>query len=100
LVVGNADDSDIVFGTGQATGIADYLPQSEEGVTLFTTRTIEVAVSLIRGDVLELGLIVGQEGPSPRQYREGDLSIAQAAAYLNRTGVSIAKYLQLLQHKE
>lgn len=54
-MVDNADDWDVVIGSRQTEGIADYLPQSEEGVILFTTRAREVAVSLTRGDVLKLG---------------------------------------------
>ena len=46
LVVDNADDVEILFGTGQSKGIVNYLPESEEGVAVFTTRTLEVAVSL------------------------------------------------------
>ncbi|KAF2474350.1 TPR repeat protein [Lindgomyces ingoldianus] len=121
LVVDNADNPDIVFGTGQATGIANYLPQSEEGVTLFTTRTQQIAADLTRGDVLELGPMNRQDaGNFLKKSLTGKdllcdntkketfldeltylpLAIAQAAAYLNRTGVSIAKYLQLLQSTE
>lgn len=61
LVVDNVANSDIVFGIGRATGIADYLPQSEEDVTLFTIRTQEIAASLTHGDVLELGPINRQD---------------------------------------
>jgi hypothetical protein len=57
LVLDNADDLDILFGIGQLKGIVDYLLGSEDGLTLYTTRTQEVAVSLTRGDVIELGLM-------------------------------------------
>jgi tetratricopeptide (TPR) repeat protein len=120
LVVDNVDDPDIVFGTERAAGIADYLPQSEEGVILFTTRTKEVAASLTPGDVLELGPMSRQDASDflEKMLIKKDilrdnteetlldeltclpLAIAQAAAFLNRTGVSIAKYLQLLQSTE
>jgi tetratricopeptide (TPR) repeat protein len=120
LVVDNVDDPDIVFGTEQAAGIADYLPQSEEGVILFTTRTKEIAASLTPGDVLELGPMSRQDASDFLEkmlikkdlIREDTeetlldeltylpLAIAQAAAFLNKTGVSIATYLQLLQSTE
>jgi tetratricopeptide (TPR) repeat protein len=120
LVVDNADDADILFGTGQVKGIVDYLPQSEEGIILFTTRTLEVADSLTRGDVLELGPMDRQDASEFleklirkdlfRNIESRDalldeltclpLAISQAAAYLNKTGMSIAKYLQLLRSTE
>ena len=55
LVLDNADDADILFGARQSKSIVDYLPQSEEGVIVYTRRTLEVAVSLTRRDVIELG---------------------------------------------
>ena len=61
LVVDNADDPDVLFGSGQSPGIVDYLPESEGGTTVYTTRTLEVAVSLTRGDVLELGAMDWQD---------------------------------------
>lgn len=57
LVLDNADDHDILYGTEHAPGIIDYLPENERGMTVFTTRVQELAVSLTRGDVLELGSI-------------------------------------------
>lgn len=39
LVVDNADDEEILFGTAEnCQGVVDYLPNSEDGLTLFTTR--------------------------------------------------------------
>ncbi|KAH7074944.1 hypothetical protein BKA63DRAFT_543623 [Paraphoma chrysanthemicola] len=121
LVLDNADDADILFGTGQLKGIIDYLPQSEEGVTVYTTRTLEVAVSLTRGDVMEL---VAMNRLDAAEFLEKSLirkdlldngaattelldeltclplAIAQAAAYLNINRMSIAKYLRLLRSTE
>jgi hypothetical protein len=54
LVIDNADDPDILFGARQLKGIVDYLPKSETGVVVYTTRTLEVAEET-RGDVVELG---------------------------------------------
>jgi len=39
LIVDNADDMEIVTGSKQVRGIADYLPHSNEGLVLFTTCT-------------------------------------------------------------
>jgi tetratricopeptide (TPR) repeat protein len=120
LVVDNADDADIFFGTEQSRGIIDYLPESETGVTVYTTRTLEVA-ELTRGDVIEVGAMDQQDAAAflTKSLTRKDLlrndttttelldelaclplAIAQAAAYLNRNRMSVAKYLQLLRSTE
>ena len=121
LVVDNADDPDIVFGNQQSKGVVGYLPESEQGVVVYTTRTTEVAVSLTHGDVLELGAMVRQDAKEflsksliNKDLLSDDttthklldeltylpLAIAQAAAYLNINRVAIAKYLRLLHNTE
>jgi tetratricopeptide (TPR) repeat protein len=121
LVVDNADNPDILFGAGQSKGIIEYLPESEGGLVVYTTRTLEVAVSLTRSDVLELGAMDRGDATDflSRSLRKKSLlrdetttnkllnelmclplAIAQAAAYLNINQVSIAKYLQLLHSTE
>ncbi|KAI1670785.1 HET-domain-containing protein [Pyrenophora tritici-repentis] len=121
LVLDNADDHDILYGTEHAAGIIDYLPESEKGMTVFTTRVQELAVSLTRGDVLELGFM---SKPDATNFLEKSLirknlteereeieelldelaclplAIAQAAAYLNMNRTTITKYLRLLRHTE
>jgi tetratricopeptide (TPR) repeat protein len=120
LVVDNADDPDILFGAGQSKGIVDYLPKSETGVVVYTTRTPEVAEET-RGDVIELGAMDRQDAVAfltklltRKELLRDDttltelldeltylpLAIAQAAAYLNRNCMSVAKYLQLLRSTE
>jgi tetratricopeptide (TPR) repeat protein len=120
LVVDNADDLNIFFGVGQSRGIADYLPQSDDGVIVYTTRTPEVA-ELARGDVIEIGSMNHQDAiaflkktltrksllsnsATAKQLLEElaylPLAIAQAAAYLNKNNMSIAKYLRLLRNTE
>ncbi|KAL8312995.1 hypothetical protein RB597_008976 [Gaeumannomyces tritici] len=55
LVVDNADDADILFGSpDMPSGLTDYLPESEAGLVLFTTRPKKVAVSVAGSDVVEL----------------------------------------------
>ncbi|KAF2627821.1 HET-domain-containing protein [Macroventuria anomochaeta] len=121
LVLDNADDHNILFGTEYGAGIIDYLPESEKGMTVFTTRVQELAVSLTRGDVLELG---SMNTPEATDFLEKSLvkkslaedrkeveelldelaclplAIAQAAAYLNMNRTTITKYLRLLRHTE
>ncbi|KAL8299083.1 hypothetical protein RB593_009136 [Gaeumannomyces tritici] len=119
LIVDNADDADLLFGSPDTpSGLADYLPESEDGLVLFTTRSREVAVSVAGSDVVELsemdpqeaadylekllirkGLLL-DEGESTKLLKELTylpLAITQAAAYLNTIQVSIAEYLKLLR---
>jgi hypothetical protein len=123
LIVDNADDISLLFGNEQQSqGIADYLPQSENGRILFTTRYQEVAVSLVDSDVIELDEMYKQEAVTflekslaRKHLLDNDiittelldeltylpLAIAQAAAYFNRNkNTSIADYLRLLRNTE
>ncbi|KAH8698246.1 P-loop containing nucleoside triphosphate hydrolase protein [Phaeosphaeriaceae sp. PMI808] len=120
LVLDNADDSEIVFGTNQLKGVVNYLPESEQGITLFTTRVREIAISLTRGDVLELEQMSKEDAATfltkslIRQNLYDNtamaelldelaylpLAITQAAAYLNTNRTTIAKYLNLLRNTE
>jgi hypothetical protein len=120
LVVDNADDADIFFGTKHSKGIVNYLPKSETGVVVYTTRTPEVAQQT-RGDVIKLGAMDRQDAAAflTRSLTRKDLlrndatttklldgltclplAIAQAAAYLNINSMSVAKYIELLQSTE
>ncbi|KAL5370902.1 hypothetical protein DPSP01_014607 [Paraphaeosphaeria sporulosa] len=115
LVLANADDPDLVFGTEQSPGILDYLSGSEKGITLYTTPTQEVAVSLTRGDTLELGsmsqgdateflqksvingsLIQDSEaaGELLDELACRPLTIAQATSYLNTVTVHALAHLK------
>ncbi|KAK3905061.1 hypothetical protein C8A05DRAFT_41968 [Staphylotrichum tortipilum] len=115
LVVDNADDRDLLFGSADMPGgINEYLPESDDGVTLFTTRSREVAVSVTGSDMIELRamdppeaadyleklLIVGSKAGAAellKELRYLPLAITQAAAYLNKTQVPIPEYLRLLR---
>ena len=124
LVVDNADDPDILFRTGRLKGIVDYLPESEEGLVVYTTRTPEVA-ELTHRDVIELGAMGWQDARdfltkslTRKDLLHNDatsnrlldelldeltclpLAIAQAAAYLNRKRMPISEYLRLLRSTE
>ena len=116
LIVDNADDMDVVFGcSGTQRGISQYLPESDDGLILFTTRSRDVALSLADSDVVGLSEMDPEEatGCLEKSLIRKDLisdktvttellqeltylplAITQAAAYLNRNQVSIAEYLQ------
>ncbi|KAL6408358.1 hypothetical protein AUP68_08215 [Ilyonectria robusta] len=115
LLVDNADDEDILFGSEERPeGIYDYLPQSETGRILFTTRSRVVAFNLADADVLNLQEMTRQEGIDLLEkslVKKGQLenldmvselleeltylplAIAQVADYLNKTEKSIEDYL-------
>jgi hypothetical protein len=120
--VDNADDMDMFFGSSdEPGGIDQYLPESESGRTLFTTRSRKAALSVARHDVIELHEMGSQEAMSLleksihrkdlldteapvadllRELTYLPLAIVQAAAYLDMNPVSISKYLGLLRGTE
>lgn len=65
LVVDNADDEDMLFRTaGISQGIADYLPNSKDGLTLYTTRHRQIAVSLAGKEFDDLQTMTNKEAES------------------------------------
>jgi tetratricopeptide (TPR) repeat protein len=112
LIVDNMDDK---------TKLAifnNYLPRSKDGIILFTTRLMEIAVSTARSDIIELHQmipdeakellrrslvhkeLVKEEAVEARLLEELTylpLAIVQATAYLNRnSNLTIRRYLDLL----
>ncbi|KAK4139118.1 kinase subdomain-containing protein, partial [Dichotomopilus funicola] len=121
LVVDNADDVKVVCGSQDASGGLDrYLPQSENGRTVLTTRSRDVAMRVTEKTVKldEFSLSEAKtllEKLVTREVLTNDtasvtellreltylpLAITQAAAYLERNEVSIAEYLRLLRNTE
>lgn len=119
LIFDNVDDMDVLYGSsGAEGGLKQYLPQSENGLTLFTTRSRKVAQACAESNMIELSQMDQQEGLAflktslAVEYEETaasdllrelaylPLAIKQAVAYLNITTLSIHKYLELLQSTE
>ncbi|MCJ1381674.1 hypothetical protein MMC17_004785 [Xylographa soralifera] len=122
LVVDNADDQDVLFGKAdEHRGVKDYLPDSENGLTLFTTRHREIAVSLVGSEIVVLQEMDQKEAEAflvksliQKELLDDEagitallneltflpLAIAQAAAYLNAMQISIQEYLSLLRSTE
>ncbi|KAI0439883.1 hypothetical protein F4803DRAFT_529566 [Xylaria telfairii] len=123
MIVDNADDNEIVFGpSDKPGGIDKYLPESNNGLTVFTTRSREVAVDVAKNNLVDLHEMSVDEATeflkkalSNKQLLQDitttkelfqeltylPLAIAQAAAYLNKnTQMSIGKYLALLRGTE
>jgi tetratricopeptide (TPR) repeat protein len=120
LILDNADDFNIFFGDEQSEGISKYLPQSENGLIVYTTRTPEVAEEACR-DIIEVGAMNRQDAMDflkkslrNKKHLSNDaiakelmdelahlpLAIAQAAAYLNRNSTPMQRYLRLLRNTE
>ncbi|KAJ1323000.1 FxSxx-COOH system tetratricopeptide repeat protein [Microdochium nivale] len=118
LVIDNADDTELVL---DSEGFLESIPDSETGRVLFTTRSLDVGLSVAETDIVELhemdpeearllmekSLIRKQapsDGPSTaellRELTYLPLAIAQAAAYLNCNRISARRYLELLRATE
>jgi tetratricopeptide (TPR) repeat protein len=129
LVFDNADDRDMWIAEPESgletrqgsRPLIDYLPKSNQGAILFTTRDRKLAVKLAQQNVVEvpameegaaaqlLGkclvdpkLVDSQEDTSAMllQLTYLPLAIVQAAAYINENGIAIADYLSLLAEQE
>ncbi|KAI5464983.1 hypothetical protein BGZ63DRAFT_482666 [Mariannaea sp. PMI_226] len=120
LIVDNADDMNVLYGTQQQSGgIANFFPDSDNGRILFTTRSQEVAVSVAQDNVIELPEMALKEAKGflqkslikKDQVQEDDLvdellqkltclplAIAQASAYINKNKTSIREYLRIFQN--
>jgi tetratricopeptide (TPR) repeat protein len=118
LIVDNADDLDLLRGTQHTEGLLAFLPESDDGLTIFTTRHGAVAQYLTGSDVIEIGKMTKQETTDLLEMtliRKGlcddsevvtnllteleylPLAITQAAAYINTNKSSISEYLRLLK---
>ncbi|KAF9884961.1 hypothetical protein FE257_000871 [Aspergillus nanangensis] len=121
LIVDNADDLDLLRGTHQTEGLLAFLPESNDGLTLFTSRHGAVAQYLTGSDVVEIGKMTRRETrdllkkslirTNPSDDSESvtnilseleylPLAITQAVAYINANKSSISEYLRLLKRTE
>ncbi|KAF2137703.1 uncharacterized protein K452DRAFT_278071 [Aplosporella prunicola CBS 121167] len=121
LIIDNADDLDLLRGSEQTEGLLTFLPESENGLTIFTTRYGEVAQYLAGNDVVEVGKMMKREalGLFEKSLLRKDppyneeivmdllteleylpLAITQAVAYINTCKTPIPKYLLLLKNTE
>ncbi|OBT95031.1 hypothetical protein VE01_07402 [Pseudogymnoascus verrucosus] len=121
LIVDNADDMEVVMGSNEKRGIYRYLPESESGRVVFTTRSREVAVAVAGSHLIDLREMSQEEATVfmeislarkellqdkattvelLRELTYLPLAIAQAVAYLNQNQISLRKYLGLLRGTE
>ncbi|KJZ71347.1 hypothetical protein HIM_09283 [Hirsutella minnesotensis 3608] len=121
LIVDNADDEEVVFGIDGENGIYDYLPQTDSGRILSTTRSRQIAVDIAGPEVVDVSQMSEGEarellgkGLTNKTLLRDDKSVAglldflayfplainQEAAYLNKMPISLAEYLLLLRNTE
>ncbi|KAG8358805.1 hypothetical protein FVEN_g3856 [Fusarium venenatum] len=120
LIIDNADDMDALYGKSQGTGgIAEFIPDCEQGCILFTTRSSVMASKVARANVLELPVMDTKDAKallhnlSTQKDQMQDtamadqlsqelaylpLAITQASAYMNVNKTTIKEYLLLLQN--
>jgi hypothetical protein len=123
MIVDNADDSEFLLGVDnnshEAARLIDYIPHSNKGAILFTTRSRKAATDLTQSNVLELNDMGKDEARqllaqrTTRQTLLNDdaavdvlletltglpLAIVQAAAFINQNDTSVSEYVSLLQH--
>ncbi|KAH8684468.1 putative kinesin [Tricladium varicosporioides] len=122
MIIDNADDYDIFHHCGDDASVSkrlwEYLPSSELGAILFTTRDREAATSYAGSNVIDI-LEMSNEESRDLLFRnlqnkpliDDDssttkllellvnfpLAIIQAAAYINAKDSSIAEYLRIYQ---
>jgi tetratricopeptide (TPR) repeat protein len=125
LVFDNADDIEMwiakprsVQGSGR---LIEYLPRSKQGCIVFTTRNRKTAVKLAGRNVIEVAemdetiaiqllqkYLINQELVDIEQDTKAllthltylPLAMVQAAAYINKNGITLADYLLLLGDQE
>ncbi|RYP53741.1 hypothetical protein DL768_001341 [Monosporascus sp. mg162] len=122
LVVDNADDSEVLFGHGGSQGLADFLPFSRQGSILFTTRSHELVTRLnilARNRITVKGMTEAEargllrNGLEEHQMRDTEstgallellahypLAVKQASAYMGKTRISTAKYLNFCRSSD
>ncbi|VUC21523.1 unnamed protein product, partial [Clonostachys rosea] len=102
MIVDNADDKSLIYGTSGRSGRIEYLPVREDGLILLTSRTQEISTSfagsdksLIRKAILRDKKLVAE---LLKELTHTPLAIVQAAAYFNKNRqLSLKRYLSLLK---
>ncbi|KAL4946532.1 hypothetical protein BDV06DRAFT_87047 [Aspergillus oleicola] len=122
LIFDNADDTEMwLTAHDTAPALKDFLPQSEQGHIIFTTRNGELAVELTSSNVISIpdvdkktardileSLLLDKTLLKDRiatatlleQLAFLPLAIAQASAYINKKRLNLSTYSTLLQEEE
>lgn len=122
MIVDNADDASVLLsgfdGEPRSSRLSDYLPHSDSGKIIFTTRSKKAAESLTQSNVIKLddmdrtearqlmaqrlskkALLEDEEAVDEllRLLAHLPLAIVQAAAFINSNETSISEYVSLLR---
>ncbi|CEF83995.1 unnamed protein product [Fusarium graminearum] len=121
LIIDNADEEELIFGSAEKPGLEEYLPQNENGIILLTTRSGQVANDFAQADVIYIEQMDQEEAKNlfekslvqkhllRDKVATGELlayltflplAITQAAAYLNQNRAPIQTYLAPLRNAE
>jgi hypothetical protein len=125
MIIDNADDPSVLLDStndgSQSNQLYDYLPRSDRGSILFTTRGRKAAERLTQNNILELENMNKAEGKQLMAWRIanktllGDesatnkllelltylpLAIIQAVAFINSNQVSISDYVSLFKQAD
>ncbi|KAE8413588.1 purine and uridine phosphorylase [Aspergillus pseudocaelatus] len=122
LIFDNADDINMwMQGSDTHPALKDFLPQSEHGHIIFTTRNRKLAVKLASSYVISIPdqdrdtAMKILEKSLPKNHFQGEsntatillehlaflpLAIIQAAAYINENSMRLKDYIDLLQEQE
>ncbi|KJK65595.1 Tetratricopeptide repeat [Aspergillus parasiticus SU-1] len=122
LIFDNADDPEMwLTGNDTAPALEDFLPQSDQGHILFTSRNGELAVDLTGSNIISIPDVDKETASNIlenillqkhlledhittvallEQLAFLPLAIAQASAYINKKRLTLSAYLTLLQEEE
>ncbi|KAL6230205.1 nucleoside phosphorylase domain-containing protein [Aspergillus navahoensis] len=122
LVFDNADDTDMWLAANDtAPALEDFLPQSEQGHILFTTRNRKLAMKLAPPNIIpipdvdkETAFEILERALEHEHMPKDDitaaalleqlaflpLAISQASAYIIENNISLSDYLALIQEQE
>ncbi|KAJ5609693.1 hypothetical protein N7528_010260 [Penicillium herquei] len=121
LIVDNADDTDMWTKPGTSPPLRNFLPTTQNGFILFTTRNQQLATRLVGPDVIRLSelneaaalsllqaLLVEKDLTNDqesmvilvRQLHGLPLALNQAASFINENCISLKRYLSMLNKQE
>ena len=120
LIIDNVDDTELLYpSTAQSTRYADYLPRSETGSILLTTRNGKVGHEFAAAhNVLTLSGMDPEESVALLSTRIGNnqskdtlkelaqesgqvpLALVQAASFITQNNVTVGRYLQLYRQSD
>ncbi|KAL6235048.1 hypothetical protein BDW75DRAFT_149584 [Aspergillus navahoensis] len=122
LIFDNADDMEMwTKGSNNTLPLKDFLPFSNHGHIIFTSRNRELAVDLVSSCLVPIGELdekTGIELLEKSLFRKDllddypttialleqltflPLAISQATAYINAKGITVSDYLMLLKEQE